>query len=221
MTWASCRQGGRAVGYMPWSHHLACSGADAQKAGHCDAVDDSGSFVPSLSHLFRQALCTGLPTMNSYGRSCMQVQQALITLCATCFADAAMQDVFNAEYVSLHVRVTNRAATHLYTQSLGYLCARFSSGRYGVEVSPCAFWHVITLCQMRSIHDVEAKYYADGEDAFDMRKALNPNQPSRRTPDAAARKQPALVSALVWCPGCALGNWTTGDLTHPVPQLAC
>ncbi len=36
-------------------------------------------------------------------------------------ADAAMQDVFNAEYVSLHVRVTNRAAKHLYTQSLGYL----------------------------------------------------------------------------------------------------
>ncbi len=41
-------------------------------------------------------------------------------LCAGC-ADAAMQDVFNAEYVSLHVRVTNRAAKHLYTQSLGYL----------------------------------------------------------------------------------------------------
>lgn len=35
-----------------------------------------------------------------------------------------MQDVFGAVYVSLHVRVTNRAAKHLYTQSLGYRCAR-------------------------------------------------------------------------------------------------
>ena len=55
----------------------------------------------------------------------------------------AMKDVFDAKYVSLHVRVTNRAAKHLYTESLGY-----------------------------EIHGVEAKYYADGEDAFDMRKSL-------------------------------------------------
>lgn len=31
-----------------------------------------------------------------------------------------MADVFNAEYVSLHVRVTNKGAFHLYTQTLGY-----------------------------------------------------------------------------------------------------
>lgn len=34
-----------------------------------------------------------------------------------------MQDVFGAKYVSLHVRVTNKGAHHLYTQSLGYKCA--------------------------------------------------------------------------------------------------
>ena len=34
-----------------------------------------------------------------------------------------MQDVFGAKYVSLHVRVTNQGAHHLYTQSLGYQCA--------------------------------------------------------------------------------------------------
>ena len=39
-------------------------------------------------------------------------------------ADKAMQDVFGAKYVSLHVRVTNQGAHHLYTQSLGYECAR-------------------------------------------------------------------------------------------------
>ncbi|KAK4372050.1 hypothetical protein RND71_007434 [Anisodus tanguticus] len=51
--------------------------------------------------------------------------------------------VFGAEYVSLHVRKSNRAAFKLYTETLGY-----------------------------KIHDMEAKYYADGEDAYDMRKEL-------------------------------------------------
>ncbi|XP_039029549.1 N-terminal acetyltransferase A complex catalytic subunit NAA10-like [Hibiscus syriacus] len=58
-------------------------------------------------------------------------------------AQAAMVQVFGAKYVSLHVRKSNRATFNLYTQTLGY-----------------------------KIHDVEAKYYADGEDAYDMRKQL-------------------------------------------------
>ena len=51
-----------------------------------------------------------------------------------------MQDVFNADYVSLHVRKSNRAAFHLYSVTLNYV-----------------------------VHDVEKGYYADGEDAYDMR----------------------------------------------------
>lgn len=35
-------------------------------------------------------------------------------------ADKAMEEVFGAEYVSLHVRMSNRGAIHLYTQTLGY-----------------------------------------------------------------------------------------------------
>ncbi|OAE19456.1 hypothetical protein AXG93_1040s1200 [Marchantia polymorpha subsp. ruderalis] len=58
-------------------------------------------------------------------------------------AQRAMQEVFGAEYVSLHVRKSNRAAFHLYTETLGY-----------------------------RINDTEAKYYADSEDAYDMRKEL-------------------------------------------------
>jgi len=58
-------------------------------------------------------------------------------------AQRAMIDVFNASYCSLHVRQSNTAAFHLYTETLGF-----------------------------EIHDVESKYYADGEDAFDMRKPL-------------------------------------------------
>ena len=57
------------------------------------------------------------------------------------YTDKEMIEVYDSEYVSLHVRVGNRAAFSLYSGSLGYL-----------------------------IHDTEAKYYADGEDAYDMRK---------------------------------------------------
>ena len=51
-----------------------------------------------------------------------------------------MHKVFNAKYVSLHVRRSNRAAFHLYTETLKY-----------------------------EINEVEKGYYADGEDAYDMR----------------------------------------------------
>jgi N-alpha-acetyltransferase 10/11 len=51
-----------------------------------------------------------------------------------------MKEVFDAEYVSLHVRKSNKAAYHLYSQTLAY-----------------------------EVYDVEKGYYADGEDAYDMR----------------------------------------------------
>ncbi|KAG7673642.1 hypothetical protein KSW81_006841 [Nannochloris sp. 'desiccata'] len=56
-------------------------------------------------------------------------------------AQRAMEEVFGAKYSSLHVRVSNKGAFHLYHETLGY-----------------------------NIQDTEEKYYADGEDAFDMRK---------------------------------------------------
>mmetsp|Transcript_35347 Transcript_35347/g.53136 ORF Transcript_35347/g.53136 Transcript_35347/m.53136 type:complete len:228 (+) Transcript_35347:132-815(+) len=54
---------------------------------------------------------------------------------------AVMEETFDAEYVSLHVRYTNRAAFTLYSQTLGF-----------------------------EINDIEKGYYADKEDAYDMRK---------------------------------------------------
>merc|ERR1712039_787525 len=54
---------------------------------------------------------------------------------------AVMEETFDAEYVSLHVRYTNRAAFTLYSQTLGF-----------------------------EIDDIEKGYYADKEDAYDMRK---------------------------------------------------
>ncbi|KAG2668749.1 hypothetical protein I3760_14G005300 [Carya illinoinensis] len=62
-------------------------------------------------------------------------------------AQNAMEQVYGAEYVSLHVRKSNRAAFNLYKETLGY-----------------------------KIHYVEAKYYEDGEDAYDMRKKLKGKQ---------------------------------------------
>lgn len=55
----------------------------------------------------------------------------------------AMVETFNAQYVSLHVRVSNTAALHLYRDTLGF-----------------------------TVDKVEAKYYADGEDAYSMRMDL-------------------------------------------------
>ena len=54
-----------------------------------------------------------------------------------------MRDVFGAQYVSLHVRESNRAAISLYTDMLGF-----------------------------KVHGIEPKYYADGENALGMRLQL-------------------------------------------------
>jgi ribosomal protein S18 acetylase RimI-like enzyme len=55
-------------------------------------------------------------------------------------AHARMQETFGSHFCSLHVRYTNMAAIHLYTQTLGY-----------------------------KVDNVEKGYYADGEDAYSMK----------------------------------------------------
>lgn len=55
----------------------------------------------------------------------------------------AMAETFNAQYVSLHVRVSNQAALHLYRDTLGF-----------------------------KVDKIEEKYYADGENAYSMRMDL-------------------------------------------------
>ena len=58
-----------------------------------------------------------------------------------------MEQVSGAHYVSLHVRRSNRAAFRLYSQTLKY-----------------------------EINGVEKAYYADGEDAYDMRCTFAPGR---------------------------------------------
>lgn len=55
-----------------------------------------------------------------------------------------MYETYNAVYVSLHVRVSNVAALALYRDTLGF-----------------------------KVGGTEAKYYADGEDAYSMRMDLD------------------------------------------------
>lgn len=56
----------------------------------------------------------------------------------------AMVETFKAKFCSLHVRVSNRAALNLYKETLQF-----------------------------DIDDTEKGYYADGEDAYKMKKDLN------------------------------------------------
>lgn len=55
-----------------------------------------------------------------------------------------MVETFGAQYVSLHVRVSNKAAIHLYSKTLGF-----------------------------DREKIEEKYYADGEDAHCMKLDLS------------------------------------------------
>jgi N-alpha-acetyltransferase 10/11 len=79
---------------------------------------------------------TSLSVMRTHRR--LGIAERLMRL-----SQRAMAEVFNASYVSLHVRMSNTAALHLYRDTLGF-----------------------------EVEKVEAKYYADGEDAYAMRMDL-------------------------------------------------
>ena len=75
------------------------------------------------------------------------------------FAHDAMELTQESDYVSLHVRVSNRAALGLYQDRLGYKIA-------GTEIG----------------------YYADGENAYQMRKDLTRRGfPANKPPLAAVK----------------------------------
>jgi peptide alpha-N-acetyltransferase len=89
--------------------------------------EDAGPAVPQHGHITSLAV---LRTHRKCGIATNLMRQA----------HERMQESFDGEYCSLHVRYTNMAAFHLYSQTLGY-----------------------------QIDDVEKGYYADGEDAYAMR----------------------------------------------------
>ncbi|KAJ1517362.1 N-terminal acetyltransferase A complex catalytic subunit ard1 [Coelomomyces lativittatus] len=65
-------------------------------------------------------------------------------------SQSAMRDIYNAHYVSLHVRISNKAALKLYKDNLGF-----------------------------DVVNVEKKYYADGEDAYAMQFNFNTSPSSK------------------------------------------
>uniref|UniRef100_A0A8C7H198 N-terminal amino-acid N(alpha)-acetyltransferase NatA n=1 Tax=Oncorhynchus kisutch TaxID=8019 RepID=A0A8C7H198_ONCKI len=77
-------------------------------------------------------------------------------------ASRAMIENFNAKYVSLHVRKSNRAALHLYSNTLKF-----------------------------QISEIEPKYYADGEDAYAMKRDLAHMADELRKPGMKALGQEA------------------------------
>ena len=79
---------------------------------------------------------TSLSVMRTHRR--LGIAERLMRL-----SQRAMAEVFNANYVSLHVRMSNVAALRLYRDTLGF-----------------------------EVEKVEGKYYADGEDAYSMRLDL-------------------------------------------------
>lgn len=94
------------------------------------ADDDTESDKTPHGHI------TSLSVMRSYRRMGIAeklMRECLFTLCES----------FKAEYVSLHVRESNRAALHLYRDTLEF-----------------------------EVLSVEKSYYQDGEDAYYMKKVL-------------------------------------------------
>lgn len=113
--------------YLSWPQliHVA-ENEDGQIVGYVLAKMEEDANPPH-GHI------TSLAVLRTY-RKC-----GIATKLMKC-AHARMKECFGAVYCSLHVRYTNRAAIHLYTETLGYKVA-----------------------------EVEKGYYADGEDAYSMK----------------------------------------------------
>lgn len=92
--------------------------------------DDQNANEPLNGHI------TSLSVMRTYRR--MGIAEKLMRQ-----ALFALREVNQAEYVSLHVRQSNKAALHLYRDTLEF-----------------------------EVLSIEKKYYQDGEDAYAMKKVL-------------------------------------------------
>jgi len=77
-----------------------------------------------------------------------------------------MRTVYEAEYCSLHVRVGNKAAIALYRDTLNF-----------------------------EVRKVEDKYYADGEDAYDMRSYLNKDKKPNATTTEEEKKEAEILES--------------------------
>ena len=87
----------------------------------------------------------------------------------------AMVECFNARYVSLHVRRSNRAALNLYRNTLGEMIESIIDSWNSPPIHGKSAFDSLTISCLSTgfeIFGTEAKYYADGEDAFAMQRDL-------------------------------------------------
>ncbi|KAI1764109.1 acyl-CoA N-acyltransferase [Hypoxylon sp. FL1150] len=94
----------------------------------------------------------------------------------------AMVETFGAQYVSLHVRVSNKAAIHLYTKTLGFDQEKTESKYYADgEDAHCMKLDLSTIReQIREAQEAEeggSEGVDEGEPAGDAGKAELPNRP--------------------------------------------
>jgi hypothetical protein len=112
--------GGTHRWYTAWTHYKLERDEDTQTAGNSGKADEAEPYDPENSQRYSKThICV----------------------------ERAMAEVFNASYVSLHVRQSNIAALRLYRDTLGF-----------------------------EVEKVESKYYADGEDAYAMKMNLTSMQ---------------------------------------------
>jgi peptide alpha-N-acetyltransferase len=117
--------------YLTWSELLHVAEENGQVCGYVLAkMDDDSEAAEQAAHI------TSLSVLRTHRR--LGLANKLMN-----FAHDAMELTQESDYVSLHVRVSNRAALGLYQDRLGYRVA-----------------------------DTEVGYYADGENAYQMRKDL-------------------------------------------------
>ncbi|RUP49976.1 LOW QUALITY PROTEIN: hypothetical protein BC936DRAFT_140817 [Jimgerdemannia flammicorona] len=94
------------------------------------------------------------------------------------FVQRSMVEAFGAHYVSLHVRKSNRAALSLYKDTLKFrweflmLCVYLPLRLFLIFNSSSSYSIFPFIYSGTSVHEIEKKYYADGEDAYAMRKDL-------------------------------------------------
>jgi N-alpha-acetyltransferase 10/11 len=103
---------------------------------------------------------TSLSVMRTYRRlglaEKLMRQSRILQFHLVLIIERSMVENYDAKYVSLHVRKSNRAALSLYRDTLQF-------SYFALEGSGL-------MCRLL---EVEKKYYADGEDAYSMKRDLS------------------------------------------------
>ena len=74
-------------------------------------------------------------------------------------AEKSLAESYDAKYITLHVRKSNLAALNLYEKQLGFRYLVHFLIKYNFEF-------------IFSVIGIDAKYYADNEDAYSMKKHI-------------------------------------------------